>query len=93
MSLQIVQARNDLLSKLGIETAAEASALTLQDVVVALNGASAVVEPITESGRREVWATRAHRWFEASELLAAMSEEPAHDTRSLNPQQMLTPGD
>lgn len=44
MSLQIVQARNDLLSKLGIEVAAEASALTLQDVVVALNGAGQMLQ-------------------------------------------------
>lgn len=39
MPLQVVQARNDLLSKLGITDAAVASALTLQDVVIALNGA------------------------------------------------------
>lgn len=44
MSLTIVQARNDLLSKLGIEVAAEASALTLQDVVVALNGAGQMLQ-------------------------------------------------
>ncbi len=44
MSLQIVQARNDLLSKLGIEVAADASALTLQDVVVALNGAGQMLQ-------------------------------------------------
>lgn len=44
MSLQIVQARNDLLSKLGIEDAAEASALTLQDVVVAINGAGQMLQ-------------------------------------------------
>jgi hypothetical protein len=39
MPLQVVQARNDLLSKLGITDAALATALTLQDVVIALNGA------------------------------------------------------
>ncbi len=39
MSLQVVQVRNDLLSKLGIENAALATALQLQDVVVAINGA------------------------------------------------------
>lgn len=44
MSLTIVQARNDLLSKLGIEDAAEATALTLQDVVVALNGAGQMLQ-------------------------------------------------
>ena len=44
MSLQIVQARNDLLSKLGIEDAAEADALTLQDVVIALNGAGQMLQ-------------------------------------------------
>jgi hypothetical protein len=44
MSLTIVQARNDLLSKLGIEDAAEASALTLQDVAVALNGAGQMLQ-------------------------------------------------
>lgn len=44
MSLTIIQARNDLLSKLGIEVAAEASALTLQDVVVAINGAGQMLQ-------------------------------------------------
>lgn len=44
MSLTIVQARNDLLSKLGIEIPAEASALTLQDVVIALNGAGQMLQ-------------------------------------------------
>lgn len=44
MSLTIVQARNDLLSKLGIENAAEASALALQDVVVAINGAMQMLQ-------------------------------------------------
>lgn len=44
MSLTIVQARDDLLSKLGIEVAAEASALTLQDVVIALNGAGQMLQ-------------------------------------------------
>jgi hypothetical protein len=44
MSLQVIQARNDLLSKLGIEDPAEASALTLQDVVVALNGAGQMLQ-------------------------------------------------
>ena len=44
MSLTVIQARNDLLSKLGITDAAEASALTLQDVVVALNGAGQMLQ-------------------------------------------------
>ena len=44
MSLQIVQARNDLLSKLGIEDVADASALALQDVVVAINGAMQMLQ-------------------------------------------------
>lgn len=39
MSLQVVQVRDDLLSKLGIEDATTAGALALQDVVVAINGA------------------------------------------------------
>ena len=39
MALTIVQARNDLLSKLGIEDATLASTLALQDVLVAINGA------------------------------------------------------
>lgn len=39
MALTIVQARNDLLSKLGITDASTATALTLQDVVIAINGA------------------------------------------------------
>ncbi len=37
--MQIVQVRNDLLSKLGIEDATTAPALVLQDVVLAINGA------------------------------------------------------
>jgi hypothetical protein len=44
MSLTVIQARNDLLSKLGIEDPAEASALTLQDVVVAINGAGQMLQ-------------------------------------------------
>ena len=44
MSLTIIQARNDLLSKLGIEDAATASALVLQDVCVALNGAGQMLQ-------------------------------------------------
>ncbi len=39
MSLQIVQVRNDLLSKLGIEDATLAPVLALQDVVIAMNWA------------------------------------------------------
>ncbi len=39
MPLSIVQARNDLLSKLGFEDASLAPALALQDVVIAINGA------------------------------------------------------
>jgi hypothetical protein len=48
MSLQVIQARNDLLSKLGIEVAADASALALQDVVVALNGALQMLQTAGE---------------------------------------------
>jgi hypothetical protein len=44
MSLQIVQARDDLLSKLGIEDATLASALALQDVIVAINGAMQLLQ-------------------------------------------------
>lgn len=44
MSLTIVQARDDLLSKLGIENAALAPALSLQDVVIALNGALQILQ-------------------------------------------------
>lgn len=44
MSLQVIQARNDLLSKLGISDPAEADALTLQDVVVAINGAGQMLQ-------------------------------------------------
>lgn len=44
MSLQIVQARNDLLSKLGIEDPTTAPALALQDVVVAINGAMQMLQ-------------------------------------------------
>lgn len=39
MPLTVVQCRNDLLSKLGIEDASLAPALALQDVLVAINGA------------------------------------------------------
>lgn len=46
--LTIIQARNDLLSKLGIEDAAEASALALQDVVVAINGAMQMLQTAGE---------------------------------------------
>jgi hypothetical protein len=42
--LQIVQARNDLLSKLGIEDASLAPALSLQDVVIAINGAMQLLQ-------------------------------------------------
>ncbi len=44
MSLTVVQARDDLLSKLGIENAALAPALALQDVVVAINGAMQMLQ-------------------------------------------------
>lgn len=44
MPLQIAQARNDLLSKLGIENAELAPALALQDVVVAINGAMQMLQ-------------------------------------------------
>lgn len=44
MSLTVVQARNDLLSKLGIDVPADASAQALQDVVVALNGAGQMLQ-------------------------------------------------
>lgn len=44
MPLTIVQARNDLLSKLGIEDPSLASALALQDVVVAMNGAMQMLQ-------------------------------------------------
>lgn len=44
MSLQIAQVRNDLLSKLGIEDVADASALALQDCVVAINAAMQMLQ-------------------------------------------------
>ncbi len=44
MPLQLIQVRNDLLSKLGIDQAADADALTLQDVVVAINGAMQMLQ-------------------------------------------------
>ncbi len=44
MSLTIVQTRNDLLSKLGIEDATLAPALALQDVVIAINGAMQMLQ-------------------------------------------------
>jgi len=44
MSLTIVQARNDLLSKLGVEDPTTADALTLQDVAIALNGAGQMLQ-------------------------------------------------
>lgn len=42
--LQIAQVRNDLLSKLGIEDYTLATPLTLQDVVVAINGAMQMLQ-------------------------------------------------
>lgn len=44
MSLTVIQTRNDLLSKLGIETPADASPQTLQDVVIAINGAGQMLQ-------------------------------------------------
>jgi hypothetical protein len=44
MPLTVIQARNDLLSKLGIEDATLAPALALQDVVVAMNGAMQMLQ-------------------------------------------------
>lgn len=44
MSMQIIQVRDDLLSKLGIDQAADADTLTLQDVVVAINGAMQMLQ-------------------------------------------------
>ncbi len=44
MSLQIIQVRNDLLSKLGIEDPTLAPALSLQDVVIAMNGAMQMLQ-------------------------------------------------
>lgn len=48
MSLQLIQVRNDLLSKLGIDDPATADALTLQDVVVAINGAMQTLQTAGE---------------------------------------------
>lgn len=47
--------------------------------VDAVNGAQAVVTALTGHavGRREVWSIRHHRWFDASELWAAL--QPAAD--------------
>ena len=44
MSMQIIQVRNDLLSKLGIEDATLAGALVLQDVVVAINASGQLLQ-------------------------------------------------
>ncbi len=44
MPLTIKQTRDDLLSKLGIEDATTASALALQDVVIAINGAMQMLQ-------------------------------------------------
>jgi hypothetical protein len=44
MSLQLIQVRNDLLSKLGIEDPSLAGSLVLQDVVVAINGAMQMLQ-------------------------------------------------
>lgn len=48
MSLQIIQVRNDLLSKLGIDDPTTADALTLQDVVVAINAAGQLLQTAGE---------------------------------------------
>jgi hypothetical protein len=42
--MQIIQVRNDLLSKLGVEDPTLASALTLQDIAVAINGAGQMLQ-------------------------------------------------
>lgn len=42
--LQIIQVRNDLLSKLGVEDPALATPLMLQDVVIAINGAMQMLQ-------------------------------------------------
>ncbi len=55
MSLTISQVRDDLLSKLGIEDSSLASALALQDVVVAINGAMQMLQTAGED-----YFTRAH---------------------------------
>lgn len=53
--------------------------------VVAVNGGQAVVECARpgsyNAGRREVWSIAHHEWFEASELLAALTapKEPPSD--------------
>lgn len=44
MPLSIAQVRDDLLSKLGIESVADASALALQDTLVAFNGALQILQ-------------------------------------------------
>ncbi len=46
--LTIVQARDDLLSKLGIDVAATATPLVLQDVVIAINGAMQMLQTAGE---------------------------------------------
>lgn len=46
--LTIVQTRNDLLSKLGIEDASLAEPLVLQDVVIAINGAMQILQTAGE---------------------------------------------
>lgn len=43
--------------------------------VVAINGAHAVVEALTESHRRELWVVNQHRWFDATELWEALGGE------------------
>lgn len=47
--------------------------------VVAVNGGQAVVERLTgyRPGARECWPIGLHEWFEASELFAALGEEPS----------------
>lgn len=44
MPLSVIQTRNDLLSKLGIDDVADATSLMLQDVVIAINGAMQMLQ-------------------------------------------------
>lgn len=79
MPLTIVQARNDLLSKLGFPDASLASALVLQDVAVAMNGAFQFLQ------------TAGERFFTQEEITLTLAAGTAAYVISQNVQSVIGP--
>lgn len=75
MSLTIQQTRDDLLSKLGIEDSSTASALALQDVVIAINGAMQMLQTAGQD-----FFTRQ---FKTITLLAGTTFYPISDVQAI----------